>query len=234
MKQLTLLVALLLLAVSGVFAQEAETTPEPSPTPIELGLCDAEFSGYILDVPCDWLNWKQDDYVVPSLGVTAYTDLLTSVDPRIHFAQPPDIAILRYFAIAPQLQDDQTVMIRVTTTPLSEAASSPEAAVADTLFSSLQVLEFQPLAWTTVNGRLALIGITPWLSDQGEPRLNLVTLIAFPEDDVLALVLMGGPPEFFIAEETVVLVRTMLTSLRLAGEEYDLTAIANMRMTAEE
>lgn len=230
MKRLVIVLTVGLFLVSGslVFAQdEPLATPETDGVLEVLNLCDANFGEFVLSIPCGWSDWKQEDYAIKSLGLTAYEELLTTVDPRITFATAPDIGVLRHITIGPELVDDQIVIYRVTTTPYSEIAESG-ARVQDVIATAMQIMDFEPIGWVTMNGRSALMGISPWVSDQGEPRLNLVLLVVFPEQDVMALVLTGASPGYYADPLNKIVVPTILTSLRLEGEEYDTAAVASL------
>jgi hypothetical protein len=212
--------------LTSSFALAQETTPAAT----NLNLCDVSFGNYVISVPCDWKDWKLVDYSTESEGVTAYTNLLTSIDSRIVFPQPPNLHTMQYIAIGPQLVDDQLVVIRVNTTTYSEVSDmgqQPE----DVLSAAMMVMQFEPLGWLTINGRLALLGTAPWTSDQGDPRMNLALLVIVPEQDALVLVLTGASPGFY-ASDSENLMLTMLTSLRLQAEDRDMAAIASMRTTA--
>lgn len=224
MKQLAvLLLCLTVLTDGAILAQDTETVTAENPRLLELGLCDVSFDEFTLSVPCGWADWKNADYPIPYLGVQAYEEMLTSVDPRIVFPQGQSLGALRYITIGPQLQGDQLVVYRVTTITYSEIAEEG-ASLQDVLANTLGILDFQLLGWVNTNQRSAVVGLTAIESDQGQPRINLALVVVFEEQDKLALVLSGAAPGYFEDLDRLDQTRAIITSLRLNGEEFDESA----------
>lgn len=223
MKQLAVLLLCLAILSGRLIQAQNEPVITVSPRLVELGLCDVNFDEFTLSVPCGWADWKNADYPITYLGVQAYEELLTSVDPRIEFPQEQSLDPLRYITVGPELQSDQLVVYRVTTITYSEIAGEG-ASLEDVLATTLGILDFQLLGWVNMNQRPAVVGLTALVSDQGLPRINLALVVAFEEQDKLALVLSGAAPDYFEDPECLEQTRAILTSLRLTGEEFDESA----------
>lgn len=226
---LILVLALSLVLATVAFSQ-AEETPEPVGDEFLAmhDLCDTSFDGLTVSVPCDWPTWKSEDYPISALGRDALLEMVREVMPEFEIRQ--EMTNERFMAIAPELTNGSLAVMRVASIAYSDIValydSEEELDPRQIMSDGVATMEYVPIGWLTINGRQAALAGKTFTSNGQLVWMDMMVIIVFEETDTLAVVALGGPPEF-VAEYGEVL-NFMVSSIRLEGEPFDTNTIASL------
>lgn len=207
MKTLVLVLVAVLLSVVQV-----QAIKEP-----EVGLVAYSFDNLTISVPENWLTWKQEDYSSLRQATEAARDMVDRVNPD---GDLPQISqTLRFLCLGPQMIDNIPLTCQVYTASLTQAMEEEgvnleEVTPADVLCTIGVRPEY---TGQTDNGSMAITLINP--DDSAQVQLSLIlTVYFFPDEDVLALVVIGHHSSLSGADLNNV--RQMAVSLRPFEEEF--------------